>query len=106
MNIVHVKPNGQELESWVALIDNEVVGHIFMKLESTNKLKFMDAWVHDNHRRKGIYRKLWDTRWDYVQNNYKGYKIYAWCKNESLPLLIEKGFSTGEICTYVETTVL
>ena len=105
MNIVHVKPNGQELESWVALIDNEVVGHIFMKLESTNKLKFMDAWVHDNHRRKGIYRKLWDTRWDYVQNNYKGYKIYAWCKNESLPLLIEKGFSTGEICTYVEITI-
>lgn len=105
MNIVHVKPNGQELESWVALIDNEVVGHIFMKLESTDKLKFMDAWVHDNHRRKGIYRKLWDTRWDYVQNNYKGYKIYAWCKNESLPLLIEKGFSTGEICTYVEITI-
>ena len=105
MNIVHVKPNGQELESWVALIDNEVVGHIFMKLESTNKLKFMDAWVHDNHSRKGIYRKLWDTRWDYVQNNYKGYKIYAWCKNESLPLLIEKGFSTGEICTYVEITI-
>lgn len=105
MNIVHVKPNGQELESWVALIDNEVVGHIFMKLESTDKLKFMDAWVHNNHRRKGIYRKLWDTRWDYVQNNYKGYKIYAWCKNESLPLLIKKGFSTGEICTYVEITI-
>ncbi len=106
MNIVHVKPNGQELESWVALIDNEVVGHIFMKLESTDKLKFMDAWVHDDHRRKGIYRKLWDTRWEYVQNNYKGYKIYAWCKNESLPLLVEKGFSTGEICTYVEITII
>lgn len=106
MNIVHVKPNGQELESWVALIDNEVVGHIFMKLENTEKIKFMDAWVHDNHRRKGVYRKLWDTRWEHVQNNYKGYKIYAWCKNESLPLLLEKGFSTGDICTYVETTVL
>ena len=102
VNIVHVKPNGQEIESWIALLNDDVVGHIFMKIESDNKIKFLDAWVHDDHRRKGIYRTLWDTRWEYVNENYKGHTIYAWCKDTSLPLLLEKGFTKGEICTYVE----
>jgi ribosomal protein S18 acetylase RimI-like enzyme len=105
MNIVHVSPNAQEIESWIALIDNQVVGHIFMKLEKDNKVKFLDAWVHDEHRRKGIYRKLWDTRWEYVKEHYKGYTVYAWCKNSSLPLLLEKGFKKGEIATYVEQII-
>ena len=105
MKIVHVKTNSQELESWVALLDNEVVGHIYMKIESNNRIKFLDAWVHDNHRRKGIFRLLWDTRWEYVNQHYKGYTVYAWCKEASLPLLIEKGFDSGEICTYVEKLI-
>lgn len=100
--IIHLKPNVQEIETWVALSDDEVVGHIYMKVEKDNKIKFLDAWVHPDWRRKGIYRKLWETRWDYVNKNYSGYTIYAWCKNNSLPLLIEKGFETGEVVTYVE----
>ena len=106
MNIVHVKPNGQDIETWIALLEGDVVGHIFMKLEKDNKVKFLDAWVHDEHRRKGIYRKLWETRWEYVNEHYKGYTVYAWCKDTSLPLLLEKGFTKGEICTYVETKIL
>jgi predicted GNAT family acetyltransferase len=102
VKIVHVKPNGQDIESWIAIIDNEVVGHIFLKIENNDKIKFLDAWVHDEHRRKGIYRNLWDTRWEYVKEHYKNKLVYAWCKDASLPLLIEKGFITGEICTYVE----
>ena len=105
MNIIHVKPNGQDIETWIALLEGDVVGHIFMKLEKDNKVKFMDAWVHDEHRRKGIYRKLWETRWEYVNEHYKGCTVYAWCKDTSLPLLIEKGFYVGEICTYVETKI-
>ena len=102
MNIVHVKPNGQEVESWIAMVENDVVGHIFMKHEAENRIKFLDAWVHDDHRRKGIFRTLWETRWEYVQEHYQGYTVYAWCKDTSLPLLLEKGFDAGEICTYVE----
>jgi hypothetical protein len=52
-----------------------------------------------------VFRKLWDTRWEYVKNKYSGWVVYAWCKPVSLPLLIEKGFSPGEICTYVEKTI-
>lgn len=102
MNIIHLKTNGQEMETWIALLNNEVVGHIFMKIENDNKIKFLDAWVHDEHRRKGLYRKLWETRWEYVNEHYKNFTIYAWCKEKSLPLLLEKGFNAGEICTYVE----
>ena len=76
-----------------------------MLIESENKIKFLDAWVHKNHRRKGIFRKLWDTRWEYVNNNYKGYKTYDWAKPMSLPLLLEKGFKAGDSSVYVERQV-
>ena len=105
MNIVHVKPNGQNIETWIALLEGDVVGHIFIQIENNNKIKFLNAWVHDEHRRKGIYRKLWETRWEYVNEHYKGYTVYAWCKNTSLPLFLEKKFNEGEICTYVETKI-
>ena len=65
----------------------------------------MDAWVHKNHRRKGIFRALWDVRWDYVNKHYSGYIAYAWCKPMSLPLLIEKGFEKGDTCVYVEKEI-
>jgi len=103
--IIHTKSHSQDLETWLAIINDEVVGHIFMKIELERRIKFLDAWVKPEFRRKGIYRKLWDTRWDYVINNYKGYTIYAWCKQNSLPLLIEKDFTTGEVVTYVEKKI-
>jgi hypothetical protein len=105
MTILHLKTNAQDMESWVAILNDEIIGHIFMKQEPNQTIKFLDAWVSDDHRRKGVYRLLWDTRWNYVNENYVGYKVYAWCKEKSLPLLLEKGFKSGEICTYVETTV-
>jgi hypothetical protein len=40
-----------------------------------------------------------------VLENYKGYTIYAWCKETSLPLLLEKEFTAGEIVTYVEKKI-
>ena len=76
-----------------------------MLLEPNKKIKFLDAWVHEDHRRKGIYRKLWNTRWEFVQKEYKGYKVYAWCKPMSLPLLLEKGFEKSHTCVYVEKII-
>ena len=105
IKIIHLKSNAQRLETWIAMINGEIVGHIYMEREDDRKIKFLDAWVHEEHRRKGIYRTLWETRWDYAQQRYKGYKVYAWCKPASLPLLIEKGFDAGETCTYVEKVI-
>ncbi len=105
IKIVHLKSNAQRLETWIAMINGEIVGHIYMEREDDSKIKFLDAWVHEEHRRKGIYRTLWETRWNYAQQRYKGYKVYAWCKPASLPLLLEKGFDAGETCTYVEKII-
>lgn len=106
IRILHIKTNTQDIESWIALNQqDEVIGHIFMKIEKDNKIKFLDAWVDSNFRRMGIYRKLWDTRWEFVNENYKNWTIYAWCRDNSLSLLIEKGFDVGETVTYVEKKI-
>ena len=103
--IIHLKSNGQRLETWIAMFEGNVVGHIYMEREQDQKIKFLDAWVHEEHRRKGIFRMLWETRWEYVIAKYPGWLVYAWCKPASLPLLLEKGFNAGETCTYVECTI-
>jgi predicted GNAT family acetyltransferase len=107
LKIIRLKTNAQNLEMWMAYEGDglEAIGHIFMTLENNKRIKFLDAWVDEDHRRKGIYRKLWETRWEYVNENYKGWTIFAWCKDSSLPLLIEKGFTTGEVVTYVEKII-
>ena len=76
-------------------MNDESIGHVRMQQESGKKIKFLDAWVHEDYRRKGIFRKLWETRWKFVQENFIGYKAYAWAKPMSLPLLLEKGFDEG-----------
>jgi GNAT superfamily N-acetyltransferase len=93
------------MHGWVAHHENLCIGHIHMLIESENKIKFLDAWVHENYRRQGIFRTLWDTRWKFVQENYKGFKAYAWAKPMSLPLLLEKGFKAGDSSVYVEKEV-
>ena len=105
VKIMYCKTYAQQLTQWVAVLDEIIVGHIFMLLEPNKKIKFLDAWVHEDHRRKGIYRKLWNTRWEFVQKEYKGYKVYAWCKPMSLPLLLEKGFEKSHTCVYVEKII-
>ncbi len=103
--IFHLKVNSQGLDSWISMIGEEVVGHIYMQVQLDNKIKFLDAWVHPGYRRMGIYRNLWEIRWNYVNDNYKGYIVYDWCKDNSLPLLLEKGFDLGEKATYVEKKI-
>jgi hypothetical protein len=105
IKVVHLKSNAQRLETWIAMLNGDIVGHIYMEREETQRIKFLDAWVHEDHRRKGIFRMLWDARWEYVQQRFKGYLVYAWCKPASLPLLVEKGFDAGETCTYVEKII-
>jgi hypothetical protein len=100
--IIWVPANAQDQEAWIAISGEKTVGHIWMSIEKGHRLKFMDAWVHPDWRRKGIFRSLWEARWSSVSKRYPGWTIYAWCKANSLPLLLEKGFHAGEECTYVE----
>ena len=93
------------MHGWIAHYDDLCVGHIHMLIEANDRIKFLDAWVHDEWRRKGIFRKLWNTRWKFVQENFPGWTAYAWCKPMSLPLLLEKGFTTGDLSVYVEKEI-
>jgi len=93
------------MHGWIAYIDELTVGHIHMLIESDDRIKFLDAWVHEDYRRKGIFRKLWDKRWKYVKKEFNGYKAYAWAKPMSLPLLLEKGFKAGDSSVYVEMEI-
>ncbi len=76
-----------------------------MQIEANQTIKFLDAWVHDEYRRQGIFRTLWNTRWDFVKTQFEGYKVYAWCLPKSLHLLKQKGFTEGDTCVYVEKLV-
>ena len=108
IKILHILPSGTRqynMHGWVAHLDNVCVGHIHMLIESNDRIKFLDAWVHEDYRRKGIFRKLWDRRWEYVKKEFNGYKAYAWAKPMSLPLLLEKGFKAGDSSVYVEMEV-
>ena len=108
IQIIHIPSSGTTQyvkHSWVAHINNQCVGHIHLQREADKKLKFLDAWVHPNYRKQGIFRKLWDTRWIFVNKKFRGYKAYAWAKPMSLPLLLEKGFIEGDNCVYVEREI-
>ena len=105
---MHIPPSGTTQyvkHAWAAHINNQCVGYIHLFLETNNRIRFADAWVHKDHRRKGIFRLLWDTRWAYVSKHFKDFTVYAWCKPMSLPLLIEKGFKEGDTCVYVEKKI-
>ena len=106
--VIYVPPSGTTQHTqhgWIATFGDVCVGHIRMQRESGKRIKFLDAWVHEDYRRKGIFRKLWETRWKFVQENFKGFKAYAWAKPMSLPLLMEKGFDEGDTCVYVEKVI-
>ena len=108
IQILHIPSSGTTQyvkHTWVAHVNNLCVGHIHLQREADKKIKFLDAWVHEDYRRQGIFRTLWNTRWEFVKEEFKGFKAYAWAKPMSLPLLIEKGFDTGDQCVYVEKKV-
>jgi len=108
IQILHIPSSGTTQyvkHSWVAHVNNKCVGHIHLQREANKKVKFLDAWVHKDYRRQGIFRRLWDIRWEYVKQEFKNYTAYAWVKPMSLPLLLEKGFDGGDNCVYVERRI-
>ena len=108
IQIIHIPSSGTTQyvkHSWVAHINNKCVGHIHLQVEPDQRIKFLDAWVDEDYRRQGIFRTLWETRWRYVQEQYNGWTAYAWCLPMSLPLLLEKGFTEGDTCVYVEKEI-
>ena len=90
---------------WVAIIDDKEVGWCNMSFLPHNTIKFEDAFVDPDYRGRGIYRKLWDTRWEYVTKNFKGMKVIAYCKPITVGFYEEKGFEEVHKITLVEKTI-
>ena len=90
---------------WVAIIDDKEVGWCNMSFLPHNTIKFEDAFVDPDYRGRGIYRKLWDTRWEYVIKNFKGMKVIAYCKPITVGFYEEKGFEEVHKITLVEKTI-
>ena len=86
----------------VDIIDKKEVGWCNMSFLPENTLKFEDAFVHPDYRGQGIYRKLWDTRWEYVNKNLKGMKVIAYCKPITVNFYQEKGFKEVHKVTLME----
>ena len=90
---------------WIAIVDDKEVGWCNMSFLPENTIKFEDAFVHPDYRGKGIYRKLWDTRWKYVTKNFKGKRVIAYCKPITVKFYEEKGFEEVHKITLVEKTI-
>ena len=103
--ITQFSTHAQGLTGWLATHRGLSVGHIFMQEEPNNRIKFLDAWVHPDHRREGIFRSLWEERWEYVLDKHPGHTAYAWCLPSSLPMLLDNGFTQGDVCVYVEREI-
>lgn len=77
LRIKHLKATDQNIESWIAMYNNELIGYIYMVREDDFKLKFLEAWIHDDYKGQGILWELLEARWEYVCIQYMGWKIYA-----------------------------
>ena len=87
---------------WVAICNNKEVGWCNMSFLPDNVLKLEDAFVHVNYRGKGIYKKLWNTRMDYINDHYGNYKLMAYCKPTTLEFYKKRGFDVKETITLME----
>ena len=109
MNIISYKlpsntpdPSRHSSCGWIAIVDNKEVAWCNMSFLPENTLKFEDAFVLPDYRGRGIYRKLWDTRWEYVNKNLKDMKIIAYCKPITVNFYQEKGFKEVHKITLME----
>jgi len=104
--VIKIKTNSQNLYGWIALTnDDHPIGHVFMQVELNDKIKFMDAWVHEDYRRQGIFTALWDARWKFAKKVFPGSIAFAWCLPTSVNLYKKKGFTEGDPAIYMEKII-
>ena len=90
---------------WVAIIDSKEVGWCNMSFLPNNILKFEDAFVLPAFRGRGIYRKLWDTRWNYVSTACKGMQVISYCKPSTQEFYKKRGFKEKYHVTLMEKQI-
>ena len=88
---------------FVAISDTqEIAGKVSFKLREGNIVRYQDAFVNENHRKKGIYKMLFDARQMYVDVNYPNHKIEAYCRDTTLEMFKKNGFEVKRNLYLVE----
>ena len=90
---------------WIAIYEGEAIGWNSLVFESHDTIKFANAYVKEEYRGKGIYRMLWDERWKYCEENFKGWKVISYCLPTTLGFYKDKGFTEKYTSTLVESTI-
>ena len=70
----------------------EVVGKCCLKIRKNKLITYQDAFVNKEHRLKGVYNKLFEERQKFVDENYKDYKIEAYCRSTTIKKFLDNGF--------------
>lgn len=74
-------------------MDGKVVGIMCAELmhPGSKRWLFRSGYVHEDYRRQGIFRKLWDLRLQYVID--EGARIIeGWCNYKNEPMFQKDGF--------------
>ena len=87
---------------WVAICDNKEVGWCNLTFLPQGIIKYEDSFVSPHYRRKGIYKKLYEARDNYVTRLFKGSKIISYCKPSTVEFFKEQGFEEKEVITLME----
>ena len=98
-------PTPKEECVWIALHDNKAIGWNSLLFLSHNTIKFANAFVEEEYRGKGIYKMLWDARWEWCQENLQGYDVITYCLPTTLNFYREKGWSEGHTSTLMSSKI-
>lgn len=96
--------HSRDFLGWVAMTeDDQAIGWVNLTFQKDKVIKFQDAFVSPEYRGRGIYKLLWDTRMQWVKDNYSGsgYTIESWCKQSSIGQFVKQDFTVGETATRV-----
>ncbi|MGC6469953.1 MAG: GNAT family N-acetyltransferase [Flavobacteriales bacterium] len=96
--------HSRDFLGWVAMTeDDQAIGWVNLTFQKDKVIKFQDAFVSPEYRGMGIYKLLWDTRMQWVKDNYSGsgYTIESWCKQSSIGQFVKQDFTVGETATRV-----
>lgn len=79
----------RDLKYWAFYDNDKIVGFVSLKL-NPKKAKLHSAYVMPEYRRKGIYQKLNEVRWNYIIN--AGIPtVEANCTNDSIGYHLKHG---------------
>tara|TARA_B100000683_G_scaffold238980_1_gene245217 strand:- start:237 stop:575 length:339 start_codon:yes stop_codon:yes gene_type:complete len=92
-------PTPKDECGWIALYHNEAIGWNSLLFLSDRTIKFANAYVKEEYRGHGVYRRLWNARWDWCEANLKGYKVITYCLPTTHQFYKDKGWEEGDTST-------